>query len=39
MDETVFRQGLAAKVGLSGNLEKAFRDCDLDFMLAYVSIL
>ena len=33
MDETVFRQGLAAKVEISVNLEKVFRDCDLDFML------
>ncbi|MBA3486683.1 MAG: SDR family NAD(P)-dependent oxidoreductase, partial [Lysobacter sp.] len=38
MDETVFRQGLAAKVDLSVNLEKVFRDCDLDFMLFLTSL-
>ncbi|MDQ3510960.1 MAG: SDR family NAD(P)-dependent oxidoreductase [Pseudomonadota bacterium] len=38
MDETVFRQGLAAKVDLSVNLEKVFRDCDLDFMLFFSSL-
>ncbi len=38
MDETVFRQSLAAKVDVSVNLERVFRDHDLDFMLFFSSL-
>jgi NADP-dependent 3-hydroxy acid dehydrogenase YdfG len=38
MDETVFRQSLVAKVDMSVNLEKVFRDHDLDFMLFFSSV-
>ncbi|NOT89845.1 MAG: SDR family NAD(P)-dependent oxidoreductase [Lysobacter sp.] len=38
MDETVFRQSLAAKVDVSVNLERVFRGHDLDFMLFFSSL-
>ena len=38
MDETVFRQSLAAKVDVSVNIERAFAGQDLDFVLFFSSV-
>ena len=38
MDETVFRQSLAAKVDVSVNIERAFAGLDLDFVLFFSSV-
>lgn len=38
MDESVFRQSLAAKVDVSVNIERAFAGLDLDFVLFFSSV-